>query len=89
MELDLIVPGRFAVEVQDEATHSRTSDYEPMTFRGVLGTKKGPRYSRKKEALCESQLGLPLVEIWEKDIRSGEFTSILNEYLDEFPSPLE
>lgn len=59
MELDLIVPGRFAVEVQDEATHSRTSDYEPMTFRGVLGNKKGPRYSRKKEALCESQLGLP------------------------------
>lgn len=81
LELDIYLPElRVAFEVQDFATHSRSSDSEHMRYRNHRNEerfKKGPRYHEFKRVLALEQLSVNVVELWEDEIISGAFEETL------------
>lgn len=81
-ELDIYIPDlKLAFEVQDFATHSRDSNTESASFKGIPITKKGPTYHKRKIELAKSQLDVDLYEIWEDEIRDGSFVSKVSEII--------
>lgn len=72
-ELDFWLPTlKIGFEVQDYATHSKISDTEESSYRGLSFLKKGPTYHQKKKRLAQEQLATEIIEIWEDEIRSSQ-----------------
>ena len=79
-QLDIYFPIlKVGIEVQDFATHSRSND-EPYIVNGVkrddMEFKKGPIYSHDKAHLFQNNFGITVGEIWEDEIRRGDYNSI-------------
>lgn len=84
-EIDVFLPSlSLGFEVQDFATHSRTSDNEEtenILWRGRSPLKKGPLYhERKREAALRQ--GVVLIDIWEDEIINGVFRDKVDESVD-------
>lgn len=80
LQLDIYLPEvGLAFEIQDFATHSKSSENEVLNYRGLSGFKKGPVYHENKRYLSLSQLGVILVDLWEDEISSGSFCGIVLE----------
>ena len=75
-------------EINDFTTHDRYSDsVEYTTEYGYLchvddygGHKKGPAYSKEKISKLK-ELGIEVHEIWEDEVRNGDFVEIINKVL--------
>ena len=94
LEVDFLIPSlALGIEVQDFATHSRDRNDEPVELKHVKAQmKKGPLYHGEKGRAYREQCGVQVVELWEDEIRSGEFKGILAGHLrgktSASPSPL-
>lgn len=78
-EIDLLLPElKLGFEVQDFATHSRESDDEPITYRGIDGVKAGPTKHELKRSLALEQHGITIVDIWEDEIFDGSYHGIMD-----------
>lgn len=88
LEVDFLIPFlSLGIEVQDFATHSRERDDEPIELKHVKESlKKGPIYHGEKRQAYEDQCKVRVIELWEDDIRSGEYMEMLARYLDTAPS---
>lgn len=78
-ELDIWIPRlNLAFEVQDLATHSRTSDEELVEnkFGKWIPLKKGPANHELKRKLAAA-IGVKLVDIWEDEILAGNAPALL------------
>ena len=84
-ELDFFIPElNIAIEVQDNATHSKFSDDEITHFRGKK-LKKGPNYHREKAEAAREILGIAsVIEIWEDEIYSIDGKTNLAAKLGEY-----
>jgi len=66
LELDFMIPSlNLAIEVNDFDTHSRFMDNGLTRYGEVF---KGPEYHELKSRLCEEQLGIRLLHIWEDEV---------------------
>ena len=84
-QIDIYFPvKKTGFEVEDFATHSKTSDNEPYLINGLqrpdMSFKKGPTYFANKKTYFES-IGINVFELWEDDIRNGSYASIVDSVL--------
>lgn len=79
-EMDIYLPElKLAFEVQDFATHSRTSDSELGHPWRRNGLKNGPKHHELKRRLALEQLNVILIDLWEDEILDGRFRDVVNE----------
>lgn len=77
-QLDIYFPLRkLGFEVQDFETHSHRDDEPYEHNRKDYVFKKGPSYSAEKSKFF-SRLGIRVVELWEDDIKSKNFSEMFN-----------
>lgn len=82
LQLDFILPAyMLAIEVQDFATHSRTSDNERLADWFGGGYKQGPTRHQERARLAGTQLGLSFVELWQDEIEDNSFREKLLHHL--------
>lgn len=66
LELDFMIPRlNLAIEVNDFDTHSRRTKNDLTRYGDAF---KGPEYHALKSRLCEEQLGIRLLHIWEDEV---------------------
>jgi len=83
-QIDILLPElKLGFEVQDFATHSKTSEDEVSRFKGVTGLKKGPNYHENKRRLAKEQLDVTLIDLWQDEIESGDFEEVILEAIRE------
>ena len=77
-EIDLYFPEiRMGIEIQDFATHCRDISDAYSKFNNPM---KDLRYHEEKRQLFEN-IGITVFELWEDDIKSGEFDKIVEDFL--------
>jgi len=82
-EIDVYLPElRLGFEVQDFATHSKGSDQEKGHPWRRNGLKNGPKLHELKRRLAKEQLHVDIVDIWEDELRSGEFKRLVSEQIN-------
>lgn len=85
-EIDIFIPSlNIGFEIQDFATHSPTSDQEPVLhglWKGKSPLKKGPTYHERKRVAAAAQ-GIKLVDIWEDQLLDGSFTMLVDQVMIE------
>lgn len=70
-------------EVQDFATHSKTEDDSTTPAYWGKAKKKGPEYHENKRRLAKDQLGVRLIDLWEDEVRNGDYKNIILEAIAE------
>lgn len=93
LQIDIYFPVKqIGFEIEDFATHSKNSDTEPYSINGVTRSdyvfKKGPKYFDSKSKFFSS-VGISVFELWEDDIRSGKFISIIENIINVKLNPLK
>lgn len=76
LEIDIFLTElKIGFEVNEFLSHSKLSDSEVDRFGSL---KKGPSYHELKRSLALEQLGVKIIDVWEDDIRSGAFKTIVS-----------
>lgn len=83
-EIDILIAESIGIEVNDFATHSKTSEEEISEYRYRKSSfKSGPRYHDNK--VCEAaQNGINLHFVWEDSLFDGSLDITIDEILNSF-----
>ena len=83
-EIDIYIPNlHLGFEVQDNKTHAHSDDVPLLIKAGDKRFKHGPTYHEFKRELAKAQLNVTIIDLWEDDIRSGDYKEIVTKALQE------